>query len=98
MAELEIPSGTIADKNNETRIILDDDRVISTDTIIKFGNLEDIKMAIDGFYEVGNDGVETWVHMYSKNGSDSGISGIDIDWRELAERVQYEEAEIVSQD
>lgn len=53
-------------------------------------------MAVDGFYEFDNDEVETWVHMYSKDGSDSGISRID--WRELAERLQYEGAEIVSQD
>lgn len=70
--------------------------MISTDTIIRFGNLEDIRMAVDGFYEFDNDEVETWVYMYSKHGSDSGILGID--WRELAERLQYEGAEIVSQD
>lgn len=70
--------------------------MISTDTIIRFGNLEDIRMAVDGFYEFDNDEVETWVYMYSKDGSDSGISGID--WRELAERLQYEVAEFVSQD
>lgn len=97
MAELEIPEGSVADKNRGTKIIMDEEKDIGKDTTILFGNLDNIELSVDGFYEVRSDKIDTWIHLYASDSSDTGISGLDMNWRELVERVKYGEAEIVEE-
>jgi hypothetical protein len=97
MAELEIPDGTLADKNRGSKIILENGDVIEKDTRIYFGALDGMTLEVDSFYEVRSNDIDTWVHLHSPDSSDAGISGIDIVWQELAERVEYGEGKIVSE-
>lgn len=95
MTELEIPNGTIADKNRGTKITLDNHKNIEKGTTIQFGNLDNITLTVDGFYEVRDNDVDTWIHLHAKDSSDTGISGLDMHWRELPERVKYGNAKIL---
>lgn len=95
MPELKIPEGTIADKNRGTEIIIDGYRNIEKGTIIRFGDLDDITLTVDGFYEVRSDEANTWIHLYAEDSSDTGISGLDMEWQELPERIKYGNAEIL---
>lgn len=94
MAELRIPDGTIADKNKDTEIIISDDRVVRKGTQIRFPKLDDLKLEVDGFYEVRDDEVNTWVQLNNTNGSDIGVCGVSMLWQEIAERLEYGDAKI----
>jgi hypothetical protein len=95
MPRLEIPdNGTIADKNHGTEIIIDGYKNIEQDTTIQFEDLDGVTLTVDGFYEIETD-APTWVHLHNNDASDDGVYGIDLFWRELAERVAYGNAEIL---
>lgn len=93
MAELRIPDGTIADKNKNTEII-SDDHVVRKGTEIRFPKLDALKLEVDGFYEVRDDEVNTWVQLNNTNGSDIGVCGVSMLWQEIAERLEYGDAKI----
>lgn len=95
MPELDVPEGTMADKNRGTEIILDGEENVQKGTEIRFENLDGIELEVDGFYEVESDIAEPWVHLHAGDSPDSGIFGIDILWREVAERVKYGDAEVL---
>lgn len=95
MPELKIPEGTVADKNRGTEIVMDEKNDISADTTIRFGDLGDICLTIDGFYEVMGDESDIWVKLYAENSINKGICGLEMVWRELPERIKYGNAEIV---
>ena len=95
MYELKIPKqGTLANKNRETSIEIENHQDIKKGTTIQFGNLDNIELTVDGIYEVETD-APTWVHLHNSDASNDGIYGIDLFWRELAERVAHGDAEIV---
>lgn len=97
MPELAIPeNGTIADKNRGTEIEIENHPNIEQSTTIQFGDLDDVELTVDGFYEVETD-APTWVHLHNSDASDDGIYGIDLFWRELAERVAHGNAEILEE-
>lgn len=90
MVELYIPDGTIAERNRNTEIRMDEGQTIETGTAIKFDNLGEF--TVDGFYEVLDNDVDAWVKLY---GCESGIFGIDMVWSEIPNRIQAGDAEVV---
>lgn len=97
MAELKISEGSLADKNRGSKIVLENGEKVEKETSIYFENLDGITLEVDGFFEVRSDDVDTWIHLHSTDSSDSGISGVDMGWRELAERIEFGDAEIVDE-
>lgn len=89
--------GTIAKKQENTVIETSNGKEIKYNDRVKFEQFGGQKFYVSNFLDVGCEDAKTFIHFYSCNNveySDTGISGFDIDWEEVAERVDEGKAKI----